>query len=137
MTADEIIARARECLGTPFFHQGRLPGMALDCAGVAVHVAKGWHEVEEPAAYSRHPHQGELGYWLDRQPYLSRIAPPSPQSGDVLLMRFGAEPQHLSLCAGDTIIHAYEAIGKTVEHNLDVKWRRRIVAVYRFKDIQP
>jgi cell wall-associated NlpC family hydrolase len=40
MTAAEIIAAARACLGTPFRHQGRLPGIGLDCAGVALHVAQ-------------------------------------------------------------------------------------------------
>jgi hypothetical protein len=40
MIADNVIEAARECLGTPFRHQGRIVGEALDCAGVAVHVAE-------------------------------------------------------------------------------------------------
>lgn len=130
MTPNEIIAAARECLDTPFQHQGRIVGLALDCAGVAVHVASKWFDVEQPPAYSRVPHDALLEQWIERQPFLVRAD--TPQAGDLLLMRFGNEPQHLAICAGDTIIHAYQGIGRTVEHNLDDKWRGRIVRAYRF-----
>lgn len=38
MRADplEILGAARSMLGTPFHHQGRLPGVGLDCAGLIV-----------------------------------------------------------------------------------------------------
>jgi cell wall-associated NlpC family hydrolase len=39
MTTDDIIAAARRAVGTPFRHQGRTPGVALDCAGLALYVA--------------------------------------------------------------------------------------------------
>lgn len=133
MTADEIVAAARECLDTPFHHQGRIVGLALDCAGVAVHVASKWYEVEEPPAYGRLPHDAMLEQWIERQPFLERAA--IPQAGDLLLMRFKGEPQHLAIHAGDLMIHAYQEFEKTVEHNLDDKWCRRIVRAYRFKGI--
>lgn len=133
MTPALIVAAARECIGTPFAHQGRMLNRALDCAGVAVHVAQRWHAVDEPAAYGRMPNNAMLEYWLERQPFLQVAA--AAQAGDILLMRFTGEPQHLAICAGDTIIHAYEAIGRVVEHNLDARWRRRIVRVYRFSGV--
>ncbi len=134
MTPQQIVDRARECIGTPFKHQGRIAGMALDCAGLAVHVASAWHPVDEPQAYGRLPHDAQLEHWIERQIFLDRA--PKPQAGDVLLMRFVREPQHLAICAGDTIIHSYQRASAVVEHNLDALWRRRIVAVYRFKDIE-
>lgn len=134
MKAADILTAARECLDTPFRHQGRIPGLALDCAGVAVHVAHSVGcKVDEPGAYSRLPHGGMLESWCERQPFLERAA--TAEAGDILLMRFAAEPQHLAICAGETIVHAYESIGRTVEHGLDAKWRRRIVRVYRFKGL--
>lgn len=134
MTADDLIAAARECIGTPFMHQGRILGRALDCAGVAVHAARRTgHEVDEPAAYGRLPNNAMLEYWLERQPFLERVADLKP--GDLLLMRFTGEPQHLAVYAGPTIIHAYQAVGRVVEHDLDAKWRRRIVQAYRFRGI--
>lgn len=134
MTADEVLAAARAELETPFRHQGRLPGKALDCAGLAVVVAKHWHEPVEPAAYGRSPHQGLLEYWLEQQPFLERI--PKPEVGALLLMRFSKEPQHLAVCAGDTIIHSYGQIGKVTEHRFSDVWRARVVRTYRFKDLE-
>lgn len=136
MRADNVIAAARECLDTPFAHQGRIVGVALDCAGVAVHVfSRVGCAADEPAAYSRTPNNAMLEYWADRQPFLTRAQ--APQAGDILLMRFTGEPQHVAVFTGENIIHAYQSIGRVVEHRLDDKWRRRIVRVYRFKDIAP
>lgn len=132
--AADIVAAARECLGTPFAHQGRILNRALDCAGVAIYAAQQCgHEVREPATYGRMPNNAMLEYWLGQQPFLERASISSMQAGDQLLMRFTGEPQHLAVFTGENIIHAYESVGKVVEHILDAKWRRRIVAVYRFK----
>ena len=130
MTADDIIAAARTEIGTPFVHQGRLPGVALDCAGLAVTVARHWHDVAEPRAYGRAPHLGLLREWVEAQDFLE---PGQPVAGAVLLMRFGAEPQHLAICAGDTIIHSYSRVGRVVEHNFSPVWRARVVLAYRFR----
>ena len=131
MTADDIIAAARACLGTPFVHQGRIPGMALDCAGLVIAVAAtvGAEYVDYPG-YGRSPANGLLEAALDAQPFLERVADRQP--GDVLLMRFSGEPQHLAICTGDNIIHSYESVGKACEHRLSDVWAARIVRVYRF-----
>lgn len=135
MKASAIIEAARECIGTPFVHQGRILNKALDCAGVAVHVFNRMGcEVDQPAAYSRMPNNAMLEYWADRQPYLTRET--IPQAGDILLMKFKSEPQHVAIFTGENLIHAYEAIGRVVEHRLDDKWRKRIVRAYRFKGIE-
>lgn len=133
MTADAILAAARQCLGTPFRHQGRIVGIGLDCAGVAIHVAQqcglGPIDVE---GYSRTPSGGLLESSLDSQPGLDRVMLNDRQPGDLLLMRFASDPQHLAICAGDTIIHAYESAGQCCEHRLSCLWESRIVRVYRF-----
>ncbi|MFA5170430.1 MAG: NlpC/P60 family protein [Sulfuriferula sp.] len=134
MTADDIISAARECIGTPFQHQGRINGLALDCAGVIVCVASkfGLKSIQ-PAGYGRSPCNGMLEEAADMQPYLDRVT--AMQAGDVLMMRFTGEPQHVGIYTGENIIHAYESVGKVVEHRLDEKWAARIVRIYRFKDI--
>lgn len=134
MTPDDIISAARECVGTPFVHQGRINGMALDCAGVIVHVARtlGFEPVE-PAGYARSPSNGALESAADAQQYLTRVT--NRQPGDVLMMRFTGEPQHVGIFTGENIIHSYERVGKVVEHRLDDKWAARIVRVYRFVGI--
>ena len=136
MTPDDIIAAARECLGTPFVHQGRLPGRALDCAGLVVAVAQVLGvEYSDQTGYSRSPSGGLLETALDDQPGITRILPADRQTGDVLLMRFSSDPQHLAILADHTIIHAYEAPGIVCEHDLTDLWVRRIVRVYRFRGL--
>ena len=132
MTLDGLIATARSYVGTPFRHQGRLPGIALDCAGVAVCAARaeGWPAIDMPG-YSRTPTKGMLRQHLMAQPAL-RLVNRSPRFGDLLLMAFGREDQHVALCAGDTIIHAYEAVGKVCEHGFTDEWQKRVVAVFEF-----
>jgi cell wall-associated NlpC family hydrolase len=134
MTADEIIAAARAELGTPFVHQGRLPGKALDCIGLAIVVARTWHTVEDTAAYGRSPLNGLLQAGFDAHPLLERIAQPEP--GCILLMRFGKNPQHVAICAGETVIHSYGTVGKVVEHRFSDVWRARVVRSYRLRGIE-
>jgi NlpC/P60 family putative phage cell wall peptidase len=130
---DDIIAYARECLGTPYLHQGRLLGIGLDCAGVIAHVAKrlGYEPVETPG-YSRTPSNGLLELAADTQEWLYRVH--EMQAGDILMMRFTGDPQHVGIYTGENLIHSYEGIGRVVEHRLDTKWKSRIMRIYRFKD---
>ena len=131
MTADEIVSAARAEIGTPFMHQGRIPGKALDCAGLAVVVAGKWFAVAEPRAYGRSPHLGLLQEWVEAQDFLEPTG--KPEAGGLMLMRFGKEPQHLAICAGETMIHSYGSVGKVVEHNFSPVWRARVVKSYKFK----
>lgn len=131
MTPETLIATARSAIGTPFKHQGRdLNG--LDCAGLLIwSLRQHGVDVIDLDAYSRQPLGGLLVDMIERQPLLRRASRPQ-QAGDVLVMRFEREPQHVALCAGETIIHAYETIGKVCEHRLDRQWQNRILRVYEF-----
>lgn len=134
MTPAAIIAAARSAIGTPFRHQGREVGKALDCAGLAVHVAaEVGAECQDFPGYAVRPSGGLLEAALDAQPGLERVFEMQP--GDILLMRFTGDPQHLAIYAGATIIHAFAAGRKVCEHHLDDVWRSRIVRIYRFKGV--
>jgi cell wall-associated NlpC family hydrolase len=137
MTADDIVAYARQTIGTRFRHQGRLVGVGMDCVGVAIHVANCCGvDVFEVAGYARTPSNGLLEWALDNQNGLYRVEKNERRPGDVLLMRFAKDPQHVAICAGETIIHAYEDAGKCCEHRLSSAWAARIVRVYRFRGIE-
>ena len=132
----DIIAAARTWLGTPWRHQGRLKGVAVDCGGLILGVGKELGLLDfDTRAYGRIP-DGQQMRALCEQHLLSKpIAEAAP--GDVLLMRFTRHPQHLAI-AGDhgepfSLIHAYADAGACVEHGADPKWLRRIVAAYSFK----
>ena len=137
MTPDDLIASARELLGLPFRHQGRSPSGKVDCAGVICHVAaRSGIPYLDQTGYPRQPGGSRLENALDNQPSLSRVPISQMAAGDILLMRFDGEPQHLALYTGENIIHAYETMGKVVEHALTDTWRRRIVRAYRFAGVE-
>lgn len=138
MIAKCIVAAAREAIGTPFRHQGRTIGKALDCAGLIIHVAQSVNvDYSDVAGYSKNPSDGILESALDSQPCLVRVDIQDRQAGDILLMRFSGDPQHLAICAGETIIHSYANVGRVCEHRLADVWVSRIVRVYRFTEVAP
>lgn len=134
MTPDDIIIAARSALGIPFQHQGRTSS-GMDCVGLLLYVADRLGiEYTDVSGYSRRPSGGLLESTFDahvESGTLLRIDPDRMQSGDFLMMRFGRDPQHLAILAGDNIIHSYLQVGKVCEHRLDDEWRARIVRVYR------
>lgn len=134
MTVDEILNAARSVKETPFRHQGRVPGIGLDCAGVFVHVCRvlGLPVIDE-VGYGRNPFKGLLEQCIERQPFLVKVPLAQMQSGDILLMRFDREPQHIAIHAGETVIHSYEKSGKVVEHRFADIWQKRVVRAYRFE----
>lgn len=137
MTPSDVIAVARAALGTPFRHQGRTAGSALDCAGFLGYVVSALGgAVVDQQGYSRRPSGGLLQAALDSQPAIYRVAGP-PQSGDFVLMKFenDNEPSHLGIVADGTLIHAWAVAKKVCEHAFDESWQRRVVRVYRLRGL--
>ena len=136
ITDENILAAAREAVGTPFRHQGRTVGTGLDCAGLLAHVAQSVGETPvDVQGYPRHP-DGNLAAALDMQPFLVRVRT-APQAGDFLLFHYedDAHPGHLGICAGANLIHAWAHARKVAEHEFTLEWRRRMVRVYRFREL--
>lgn len=137
MTADDIVAAARLAINTPFRHQGRIIGKGLDCAGLICHVCDTLKiSYEDSGNYSRIPSRGLLESALDGQTSICRVFG-KPQAGDLFLMRFSGEPQHLAIFTGTNLIHAHQPLGKVCEHAFSGPWPRRLVRVYRFVGMTP
>jgi cell wall-associated NlpC family hydrolase len=130
---DELIIQyARECLGTPFIHQGRQKGKGLDCAGLLVYVLNRLRvPYNDNIGYPRLPYRNLIKDILDAEPSLVAERGKNLFPGAVLLMRIRREPQHVAIWTGDSIIHSYSGSGAVVEHSLSDEWRRRIIGVYR------
>jgi cell wall-associated NlpC family hydrolase len=135
MTRAEFIAAARSYIGTPFHHQGRLPGVGLDCAGVIVCAAAACgYSVQDVQGYGRIPSGGLLEQAvLD---HCDIIPFESLQTGDIVLFAFRSEPQHLAVYDNGMLIHAYQDVGKVVENGLDATWRGRLRGCYALRGIQ-
>lgn len=137
-TVNNLIAEAREWLGTKYHHQASVKGVGADCVGflkgAAVNV--GLISLEEasayPTDYSRQPSGGMLrrlvGQNLVQVPFEER------RPGDLGLMRFQSDEQHLFMFTSvdpDYIIHAAQQ--GVVEHRFDFQTMRQQTArVYRF-----
>lgn len=142
MKAAEIVRLARATLGTPYQHQGRVDGLALDCAGVPVHVAKQLGlPLTRYTRYGRLPIPAEMRAALDE--HLQRVPTADMRPGDVAWIRFSDQPQHLAIVGdyplgGLSLIHADNGRGlhRVVEHRMDDVWRRRIVAVWRYPGVE-
>jgi cell wall-associated NlpC family hydrolase len=136
MTPQErFVAAARAAIGTPFRHQGRSLARGLDCAGLLIHAAReaGYAPVDVEA-YARRPSGGLLESAIGQQDFLVQVYDRKP--GDILLMRFSGDPQHLSIFAGETIIHAWAMSRKICEHRFTPEWRARTVATFRLEGAQ-
>lgn len=134
-----LVTAARSCLETPFHHQGRQKGIALDCAGLLLHAAAeaGIPHVDFPnRAYSRWPiRDGWLRRFVAEQTV--EIDFPRSREGSILLFWCYRPnlPQHLAiLTEAATIVHAWYDAGKVVESELH-GWHDKIVGVYDFKGV--
>lgn len=128
---DDIVEQARSYLGVKWVHQGRTRA-GMDCAGLIIAVA---HELSlhyvDDIGYSRTPDGNRLRDMLNA----NAVRKTDAETGDIILMRFQTEPQHLAIKTPIGVIHSYMAVRKVVEHSIDETWSRRIVAVYSFKGV--
>ena len=139
VTRAQLVTEARTWVGTPFRHQGRVKGVGCDCAGLIVGLAKHFQlSTFDVLGYNRHPTGRVLVDICDAE--MERIAIDEMAPGDVALLRFERDPQHLALIGnylhgGLSLIHSYVQGGGVVEHRLDSVWARRIVAAYRIPGV--
>lgn len=143
----QIADQARTWIGTPFQHQGHLKKLGVDCIGLirGVMVETGklppdWRQkmghIRGMVAYGRTP-DGRLIELL--REHMREIPVSEAQVADVVLVKFpGVEhAQHVGFLVdrkdgGIGILHAYNQ--GVVEHRLDDRWRRRVVAAFSFLD---
>jgi cell wall-associated NlpC family hydrolase len=133
-TRAEVVAEARSWLGTKWVHQHRRKGVAVDCAGLVIGVARALGLVPEcfdVTGYVRVP-DGSL---LDRcGESMMQIEKSAMQPGDVLVVATDSEPAHMGILGdyrhgGLSLIHASNGRG-VVEHRLMFARNLRFKAAY-------
>lgn len=152
MNAAAFIAAARSMVGTPYRHQGRLPGVGLDCIGLP--FAAAWEvglvdRSVDVRDYPSRPDGHSLIAHCDLLLDLKKRGRPLQadlELGDLLVMRWDKDPQHFGIVAdypkgGFSLIHAMAVLagkrGRVVEHNLDATHLDRSLALYRIRGMQP
>lgn len=134
----QIVDAARSCLKTRWMHQGRKPGVGIDCAGLVYHAgtANGLC-VHDCRDYSRMPDGESLVEQLlktcDLLPSID-----DAKAGSVLVFQFlGPKwPQHLGIMTDrDHFIHAYYDVRRVVETRFDEWWRSKVTHALDYKGV--
>jgi NlpC/P60 family putative phage cell wall peptidase len=132
MKPEDYIAAARRWINTPFRHQGCRRQAAADCLGLVYGAARDIGiPLEALPAYAPQPAAEALERGLQECPALEQTRTPGP--GDILVFRFARDLQHVGILTGANIIHAYQPLGKCVEHRFCSKWKARQLMAFRIK----
>ncbi|MFH0825295.1 MAG: hypothetical protein V2B18_21295 [Pseudomonadota bacterium] len=140
-TRSEVIAHARTLLGTPFHHQGRVPGAGLDCVGTPLITL--WHfglvdRSWDAERYSRQPNPPQI-YEFVRKLIRAGIAWSIPKDerlpADVMLMRIKDDPQHFAWVTDIGMLHCHITLG-VIEHGMDAMLVKSIAKVYRIRGVE-
>lgn len=143
-TRADIVKAARALLGTPYLHQGRVPGLSggVDCIGVCVCVARACGM--KPASwnitgYRRIPDGHSLMHHL-REEMAAEVGQPDMRPGDLVVLDWGKYPHHVGIVGDHTLgglslIHANNATRRVDEHRLVIQSPARFVAAFRFPGV--
>lgn len=144
-TRADIVKAARGWLGTPYRHQARCKGVAVDCIGLVGGVALelGISGAQEWAAdvslhnYTRQPDPATLLGGCER--FLDRVPVSQMLPGDVLVFSLQETPRHFALLTyrnPNRVIHAYALLSarRVVEQSLPIA-KARLLAAFAFRGV--
>lgn len=143
-TRAEIIEFVRAMPPTPFRHQGRAPGVGIDCIGrILVPL---WHfELTDIdiKGYPRLSSEQQIYRFLENviaSGLIWRIPKKDRLPGDFALFRIGKDPQHFGWITDTGIAHATYLSDKKrnclVEHSMDQTLIDSIIQIYRVRGIE-
>jgi uncharacterized phage protein (TIGR02218 family) len=145
VSRSDIVSEARSWIGTPYLHLQRDRGRFSDCAGLIIGVARslGLGDYRK-LDYSAIPDPVHMEKVLKDN--LDPVSVSNYCLGDILWLGFrypgkdGLIPVHLGIVGdypggGYSLIHAYSISRCVTEHRLDVKWKRRIHAAFRYRNL--
>lgn len=136
MNRADVVAEARSWISTPWVHQQRTKGVAVDCAGLVIGVARALGLVDpdfDINGYTRAPDGTLLRRCAE---VMQPVQQHAMQPGDVLVIATDSEPAHMGILGnyrhgGLSLIHAAQGgKNRVVEHRLMFASNLRFVAAY-------
>lgn len=134
-TVEQFLGEVEALRGTPFVHQGRVPGVGIDCVGVGIVPAlrcglmPGFADL---TCYPRDP-TGQLRQVLDT--YLVEVPLDARRAGDVLVFAWSAHDQHIGiLLANGRVMHSWNigARPRVIASPITGVIKDALTACYRF-----
>lgn len=133
MIPARVIDEARRWVGVPFRHQGRDYG-GIDCVGLPIVVGQSlglFDQRLDISNYGRLP-TGELTERLREH-----CRPlPAAVPGALVVIAWTTLAAHVAVCTGHTLIHAYESVGRVVEHGYRGRWVRMTHSVWGLPGVE-
>jgi cell wall-associated NlpC family hydrolase len=132
MTPAAVVAEARSWVGVPFRHQGRSRG-GIDCVGLPIIIGQSlglFDQRFDVANYGRLP-SGELDVRVQDHCLPATAAAP----GTLVVIAWTKVAAHVALCTGETLIHAYESVGRVIEHGYRGRWIRLTHSIWRLPGV--
>lgn len=137
MTGADVVAEARRHLGTPWVHQGRTPGVALDCIGLVIVVARRLGLVAEDFDINGYPRLPDGTLMPACNLHMTRLD--ALELGCVLVTVYDRLPHHVGIvgdhASGWSFINAATRHGRVVEQRLVEGRRLRIAGIYRLPGV--
>lgn len=138
----QIVAAARSFKGTPFQHQGRIPGKGLDCAGVLIVAANQCEVVANFnfTGYGHFPRPEMVRRELVRNLDVVAGGFAMARAGDAVWLADHGYATHVGIL-GDgqgylTVIHASKRDGGVIESIVDDALARDVRGVFAFRGIE-
>jgi cell wall-associated NlpC family hydrolase len=136
---DRIVATARECIGTPYVHQGRVKGVGIDCAGLIIVVARELGLVAPDFDIDGYGRRSEGVEMLELfREFCGEGFHAGQFAGDILMFQKG-DWRHCGILAVRdcrlTVIHTHGAARACVEHEIDDYWRSLYLTTFRFPGV--
>lgn len=143
MTRGDIVAAARDWLGTPYRHQASAKQAGADCLGLVRGV---WRDIIGPEPQTLPPYTPDwdareenvsLEAGLARWMAPARTAQGEPGDVAIFCMAEGAPAKHAAILTDrETLIHAYWGRA-VVESRFGHWWRKRFVRAFSFPGAEP
>ncbi len=136
----DVVAAARGELGTPWMHQARLPGVALDCVGLVIITARALGLVPADLDVTGYGRQPDGTLLQQAECHMQRIS--ALDLGAVLVVSITGEPQHMGIVGdyrhgGWSLIHAASNArpGRVIETRLMFHRAQQLQAIYRLPGV--
>ena len=130
MSVRMILKRANAQIGVPYRLYGRLPGIALDCVGLAGFAALGKKVDNLPIDYSlRGDFAGRIEPYFIRSRFRKQDVTAPVIPGDILLCQIDPRQVHLMVAVPGGFVHGHAGLRRIVMTPAPSPWP--ILSVWR------